>query len=209
MSQHGQDRDNVINALGGKKGLIDSGLPAVVFLVVFNFNQNLQTAIWASLGLAIFLAIWRLARRDTIQHSISGVIGVLICAYFANRSGNASDFYIPKLLTNLGYGTVYLIANLVGWPILGLVLGPLLGENFTWRNNPRRKKMYIKASWLWVALFFSRIAVQYPIYKSGNVNLLGTVNLAMGYPLFFAAAYGSWLIIKSEPPVGKEMKDLR
>ena len=208
MNQHGQDRDNVINALGGKKGLIDSGLPAVVFLVVFNINQDLQTAIWSSLGLAIILAIWRLSRKDSIQHSISGVIGVLICAYFANRSGNASDFYIPKLLTNLGYGTVYLIANLVGWPILGLVLGPLLGENFTWRNNPRRKKMYIKASWLWVALFFSRIAVQYPIYESGNVNLLGTVNLAMGYPLFFAAAYGSWLIIKSEPPVGKETKDL-
>jgi hypothetical protein len=201
MSQHGQDRDKVINALGGKKGLIDSGLPAVIFLIVFNFNQDLQRAIWAALSLSIILAIWRLIRKDTIQHSVSGVIGVLICAYFANRSGNATDFYIPKLLTNLAYGTVYLIANLVGWPILGLVLGPLLGENFTWRNNPRRKKMYIKASWLWVALFFSRIAVQYPIYESGNVNLLGTVNLAMGYPLFFAAAYGSWLIIKSEPPI--------
>jgi hypothetical protein len=201
MSQHGQDRDKVINALGGKKGLIDSGLPAVIFLIVFNFNQDLQRAIWAALSLSIILAIWRLIRKDTIQHSVSGVIGVLICAYFANRSGNATDFYIPKLLTNLAYGTVYLIANLVGWPILGLVLGPLLGENFTWRNNPRRKKMYIKASWLWVAMFFSRIAVQYPIYESGNVNLLGTVNLAMGYPLFFAAAYGSWLIIKSEPPI--------
>ncbi|CAB4562710.1 MAG: DUF3159 domain-containing protein [Actinobacteria bacterium] len=207
MNQHGQDRDKVINALGGKKGLIDSGLPAVVFLIVFNINQDLQGAIWASLSLAIILAIWRLIRKDTIQHSISGVIGVLICAYFANRSGNATDFYIPKLLTNLGYGTVYLIANLVGWPILGLVLGPLLGENFTWRNNPRRKKMYIKASWLWVALFFSRIAVQYPIYKSGNVNLLGTVNLAMGYPLFFAAAYGSWLIIRSEPPIDNKAKE--
>jgi hypothetical protein len=207
MNQHGQDRDKVIHALGGKKGLIDSGLPAVVFLIVFNINQDLQGAIWASLSLAIILAIWRLIRKDTIQHSISGVIGVLICAYFANRSGNATDFYIPKLLTNLGYGTVYLIANLVGWPILGLVLGPLLGENFTWRNNPRRKKMYIKASWLWVALFFSRIAVQYPIYKSGNVNLLGTVNLAMGYPLFFAAAYGSWLIIRSEPPIDNKAKE--
>jgi hypothetical protein len=207
MNQHGQDRDKVINALGGRKGLIDSGLPAVVFLIVFNINQDLQGAIWASLSLAIILAIWRLIRKDTIQHSISGVIGVLICAYFANRSGNATDFYIPKLLTNLGYGTVYLIANLVGWPILGLVLGPLLGENFTWRNNPRRKKMYIKASWLWVALFFSRIAVQYPIYKSGNVNLLGTVNLAMGYPLFFAAAYGSWLIIRSEPPIDNKAKE--
>jgi len=201
MSQHNEDKDKVIGALGGAKGLIDSGLPAIVFLVVFNVRNDLMSAIWGALSLSIILAIYRLARKDTIQHSISGVIGVLICAYFANRSGNATDFYIPKLLTNLGYGTMYLIANLVGWPILGLVLGPLLGENLSWRKNPARKKMYIKAGWIWVAMFFSRIAIQYPIYKSGNVNLLGTVNLAMGYPLFFAAAYGTWLVIKSEPPI--------
>jgi len=201
MSQHNEDRDKVINALGGKKGLIDSGVPAVVFLIVFNVTKEVNTAIVAALSLSMVLAIVRLIMKDTIQHSVSGVIGVLICAYFANRSGNATDFYIPKLLTNLGYGTVYLIANLVGWPILGLVLGPLLGENLTWRKNPARKKMYIKASWIWVAMFFSRIAVQYPIYKSGNVNLLGTVNLAMGYPLFFAAAYFTWMVIKSHPPV--------
>jgi hypothetical protein len=201
MSQHNEDRDKVINALGGKKGLIDSGVPAVVFLIVFNVTKEVNTAIVAALSLSMVLAIVRLIMKDTIQHSVSGVIGVLICAYFANRSGNATDFYIPKLLTNLGYGTVYLIANLVGWPILGLVLGPLLGENLTWRKNPARKKMYIKASWIWVAMFFSRIAVQYPIYKSGNVNVLGTVNLAMGYPLFFAAAYFTWMVIKSHPPV--------
>jgi hypothetical protein len=153
MSQHEEDRDKVVNALGGKKGLIDSGVPSVVFLIVFNFTKEVNAAIWAALSLSIVLAIFRLIKKDTIQHSVSGVIGVLICAYFANRSGNATDFYIPKLLTNLGYGTVYLIANLVGWPILGLVLGPLLGENFTWRNNPARKKMYVKASWLWVGMF--------------------------------------------------------
>jgi hypothetical protein len=203
MSQHNDDRDKVISALGGTKGLIDSGLPAIVFLIVFNVTEQLRTAIWGALGLSLVLAIYRLARKDTIQHSVSGVLGVLICAYFANRSGNATDFYIPKLLTNLGYGSVYLIANLAGWPILGLVLGPLLGENLSWHKNPRRKKMYIKASWIWVAMFFSRIAVQYPIYKSGNVNLLGTVNLAMGYPLFFAAAYFTWMIVKSEPPVDR------
>jgi len=201
MSQHNDDRDKVMHALGGAKGLIDSGLPAIVFLVVFNVTDQLRAAIMGALALSLVLAIYRLARKDTIQHSISGIIGVLICAYFANRSGNATDFYIPKLLTNLGYGTVYLLANLAGWPILGLVLGPLLGENLSWRSNPARKKMYMKASWIWVAMFFSRIAVQYPIYKSGNVNLLGTVNLAMGYPLFFAAAYFTWLIIKSQPPV--------
>ena len=196
-----EDRDKVISAFGGKKGLIDSGIPAVIFLVIFNVTKDLQSALIASIAISALLTIIRLARRDTLQHALSGFIGVLICAWFANRTGNASDLYVPKLLTNLGYGSVYLIANLVGWPVLGLMLGPILGENLSWRNHPERKRAYVQASWLWVAMFFTRIAVQYPIYRSGNVNLLGTVNLAMGYPLFIATAYGSWLIIRRVPTV--------
>jgi hypothetical protein len=195
------DRDKVIGAFGGKKGLIDSGIPSVIFLIIFNVRKDLQSALFAAIATSALLTIIRLAKRDTVQHALSGFIGVLICAWFANRTGNPSDLYIPKLLTNLGYGTVYLIANLAGWPVLGLMLGPILGENLLWRHHPERKRAYIQASWLWVAMFFTRIAVQYPIYRSGNVNLLGTVNLAMGYPLFIATAYASWLIIRRVPTV--------
>jgi hypothetical protein len=196
-----EDRDKVISAFGGKKGLIDSGIPSVIFLVIFNVTKDLQSALIASIAISALLTIIRLARRDTLQHALSGFVGVLICAWFANRTGNATDLYIPKLLTNLAYGSVYLIANLVGWPVLGLMLGPILGENLLWRNHPERKRAYVQASWLWVVMFFTRIAVQYPIYRSGNVNLLGTVNLAMGYPFFIATAYGSWLIIRRVPTV--------
>jgi len=203
MTAH-EDREKVLAAFGGKKGLIDSGIPSVIFLVVLNVTDRLNTALFASIAISAILTIIRLARRDTIQHALSGFIGVLICAWFANRTGNASDVYLPKLLTNLGYGTVYLIANLAGWPIMGLVLGPILGENLLWRNHPERKRAYIMASWLWVAMFFTRIAVQYPIYRSGNVNLLGSVNLAMGYPLFIATAYGSWMILKNAPKIPTE-----
>ena len=195
------DKAKILDALGGKKGLLDSGLPAVLFLIIFNISDDLQVALYGAIGTSIVLTIIRLAMRDTIQHVISGLIGVLFCAYLANRSGNASDFYIPKLLTNLAYGSAYLIANLAGWPIIGVILGPLLGENFLWRKNPQRKRAYMRAGWLWVAMFFGRIAVQYPIYKSGNVNLLGTVNLAMGYPLFIATAWGTWMILKKVPTV--------
>jgi len=203
MSQH-EDREKVLQAFGGKKGLIDSGIPAVIFLVVFNIVDALRPALISAIAVSALLTIIRLARRETVQHAMSGFIGVLICAWFANRTGNASDLYIPKLLTNLGYGTVYLIGNLVGWPIMGLVLGPILGENLKWRNHPERKRAYTLASWLWVAMFFTRIAVQYPIYRTGNVNLLGTVNLAMGYPLFIATAYGTWQIIKNAPAIPTE-----
>ena len=198
------DREKVLSAFGGKKGLIDSGIPSVIFLVVFNITDHLHSALFASVAVSALLTVIRLARRDTIQHALSGFVGVLICAWFANRTGNASDVYLPKLLTNLGYGTVYLIANLAGWPILGLMLGPILGENLTWRKHPERKRAYLLASWLWVGMFFTRIAVQYPIYRSGNVNLLGTVNLAMGYPLFIATAYGSWQILKNVPKAPTE-----
>ena len=197
--EHHEDKAKVLAAFGGKKGLIDSGIPSVIFLVVFNVTDELQSALIASVAVSALLTIIRLAMRETIQHAVSGLIGSLICAWFANRTGNASDLYIPKLLTNLGYGSVYLIANLAGWPILGLLLGPILGENLQWRKDLARARAYKRASWLWVGMFFARIAVQYPIYRSGNVNLLGTVNLAMGYPLFLATAYGSWMILKTVP----------
>lgn len=200
MTSH-DDREKVLNAFGGKKGLIDSAIPSIIFLVTFNISHELRTALFASIAISAIFTIIRLAKRDTVQHAVSGLVGVLICAWFANRTGQATDLYIPKMLTNLGYGSVYLIANLAGWPILGLMLGPILGENLLWRNHPERKRAYIRASWLWVALFFGRIIVQYPIYRTGNVNLLGTVNLAMGYPLFLATAYGSWLILKTTPSV--------
>ena len=194
-----EDRDKVLSAFGGRKGLIDSGIPSIIFLLTFNITHHLHSALLASVAISGLLTLIRLIRRDTLQHALSGLVGVLVCAWFANKTGNPSDVYIPKLLTNLGYGSVYLIANLAGWPVLGLMLGPILGENLKWRNHPERKRAYMRASWLWVLMFFTRIAVQYPIYRSGNLNLLGSVNLAMGYPLFIATAYGSWLVLKNAP----------
>ena len=53
---HSEDKDKVVNALGGKRGLIDSGLPALVFLIVFNLSsREINAAIYAAVGLSIFL----------------------------------------------------------------------------------------------------------------------------------------------------------
>jgi hypothetical protein len=197
---HAQDKDKVIKALGGKRGLVDSGLPALVFLVVFNLSdKNINTAIWAALTLSAVLTFYRLIKRETLQHAFSGLIGVGICALISRRSGNAADFYLPGLWINAGYGALYAFTNLIKWPILGVLLGPILGENFLWRKDPKRLRAYINAGWLWVGLFISRLVVQYPLYESGNINALGTARLLMGYPLFILVAWGSWLILKRVP----------
>jgi len=111
----------------------------------------------------------------------------------------AQNFYLPGLYINAGYAFLYAFTNLIKWPILGIMLGPILGENFLWRKDPARLKAYIQAGWLWVGMFAIRLIVQYPLYKSGNVNALGTARLAMGYPLFIATAWATWLVLRKTP----------
>ncbi|MGI9195501.1 MAG: DUF3159 domain-containing protein [Candidatus Nanopelagicus sp.] len=197
---HNEDKDKVLNALGGKRGLIDSGLPSLVFLIVFNISgKDVNAALYAAVALSILLTLLRLLRRETIQHAFSGLLGVGICALISKRTGNAADFYLPGLWINAGYGLLYAITNLVKWPILGVMLGPILGENLLWRKDPARLNAYIKAGWLWVAMFTARLIVQYPLYKSGNINVLGTARLLMGYPLFILTAWGTWQILRKTP----------
>ena len=197
---HNEDKDKVLNALGGKRGLIDSGLPALVFLIVFNISgKDVNAALYAAVALSILLTLLRLLKRETIQHAFSGLIGVGICALISKRTGNAADFYLPGLWINAAYGLLYAITNLVKWPILGVMLGPILGENLLWRKDPARLNAYIKAGWLWVAMFAARLIVQYPLYKSGNINVLGTARLLMGYPLFILTAWGTWQILRKTP----------
>ena len=197
---HNEDKDKVLNALGGKRGLIDSGLPSLVFLVVFNISgKDVNAALYAAVALSILLTLLRLLKRETIQHAFSGLIGVGICALISKRTGNAADFYLPGLWINAGYGLLYAITNLVKRPILGVMLGPILGENLLWRKDPARLNAYIKAGWLWVAMFAARLIVQYPLYKSGNINILGTARLLMGYPLFILTAWGTWQILRKTP----------
>jgi intracellular septation protein A len=198
-----EDRDKIVQALGGKKGLFDSGIPSIVFLVVFNIRDDVREAAMIALAVSAVLGVFRLLRREKLQSAVTGVIGVLICYLLVRSTGKAEDFYLPGLFINAGYGAVYLITNLAGWPIIGLVLGPLLGEDMHWRKVPERKRAYQRAGWLWVGLFLLRIAVQLPLYLAGYINALGIARLVMGYPLFIAVAWGTWVIIKQVPVAKK------
>jgi len=200
-SSENEDRDKVLSALGGTRGLLDSGLPSIVFLITFNVVHSITTAAVCAIVLSVVFAGLRLFRRETLQHAISGLIGILFCAFLARHTGKAANFYLPGLITNIVYGCLYAIANLVGWPILGVLLGPILGENFVWRSVPARKSAYIRAGWLWVSLFAIRLLVQYPLYRMNKLSLLGSARLVMGYPLFFAVGWMTWLILKKVPTV--------
>ena len=195
------ERSIIINALGGPRGLIDNGLPSILFLIVFNVKHDLKLAIWSAIGLSAIFTIARIARKGTLQHAITGFIGVLICAWFATRGGQAKDYYIPSFVKNTFYATAYAIGNFIGWPLIGVMFGPLFGENFEWRKYPARRRVYTMASWVWFGMFILRLAIMYPLYRMNAVNALGVASLVLGYPLFLFVVWWTWLIIRSVPIV--------
>ena len=188
-------------ALGGKLGITESGLPSIVFIVIYTANgQVLQPALWGAVVTATVLTVVRLVRRSSVQYALAGMFGVLLSAFIASRTGNAANFYLPGLLLQAGYAIAYLTSILVGWPLIGVVLGPLLGEGFTWRDDPARRRVYTQASWLWFAMFSVRLAVQLPLYFLGMTVALGWVKVAMGWPLFALVLWLSYLVLRKAPP---------
>lgn len=183
-------------AIGGWRGLIDSGLPTVVFITMFALDQSaLERAVIAAVVVGAVIAVWRLIRRQSLQQVLAGFVGLLIAAGFSAWTGRAEDFFLPGLLTNLAYGSAFLISILVGWPILGIAMGYMTGEGTAWRRDRALRRAYAAASWIWVGLFLGRLAVQLPLYLSGAVGALGVVKIVMGWPLFLGAAWFTYRLL--------------
>ncbi len=184
-------------AIGGWRGIIDSGLPTAVFVIAYVVTSGqLMPSLIAAVSAGALIAIWRLIRRETLMQVAAGFVGLLFSAWFASRTQNASDVYLPGMLTNLGYGTAFLISILVRWPLIGVAMGFLTGDGTTWRQDPALRRVYAAASWIWVGLFYSRLIIQTPMYLAGWVEVQGVVKIVMGYPLFIAAAYFTYLVLR-------------
>lgn len=203
MDPHSKHRLDLVDALGGPRGLADSGLPGLAFVIAYTASDSdLGVAIWTAIGLAALLTVIRLLRRETLQFALAGLIGVGIAAFIANRTGRAEDFFLPGLLLNAGYAAAYAISIAVRWPLIGVILGPLTGEGMEWRRDPELIRLYSRASWIWVAVFLIRLAVQLPLYLSDSLVALGVAKAAMGVPIFVLALWLTFLVLRQGGAVG-------
>ena len=191
-------------AIGGWRGIIDSGIPTLVFVVAYLVtSQNLSQSVLAALASGAMIALWRVFRHEPLHQIGAGFVGVLVSAGFAKYTGKAEDFYLPGLLTNVAYGTAFLISVLVRWPLIGVFLGFFTNQGTAWRKVPDQRRVLAAATWIWVAVFMGRLFVQVPLYLADSVTVLGIVKIVMGWPLFLAAAYFTYRVLE---PTYKAMR---
>lgn len=191
------ERKLLAQAIGGWRGVIDSGLPAAAFITVYSLNgQQLMPAVWTAVGLAALITVIRIARREPLTQVMGGFLGIAVSALVASRTGQAEDFFLPGLLVNAGYFLANLVSILVGWPLLGLLMGLWTGSLTSWRENASQRRAAAAATWIWVGVFGLRLVVQVPLYLAGATTALGIAKIVMGWPLFLLAAWLTFLVLR-------------
>jgi hypothetical protein len=187
---------------GGIRGMAEAAVPGVVFAIAYPLSkQDLGLTVAIALGSALVVLVLGLIQHRPPLMAISGFLGVAVMAAIAVWRHDARLFYWLSLYKNAAYAVLYLVSILVRWPLLGVVLGPLLGEGMRWRKDRRRLRAYTLASWVWFAMFAFRYLVQHAFYERDQVTRLGFANLLLGIPLFVLVCAISWLILRSSHPV--------
>ena len=193
----------LVDALGGKRGLIDSGLPAVVFVFVNSVvtalvdrDTGLRAALVAAVLSGLGVVVLRVVRKETLQQAVSGFLGLALAVFFAARSGEARGFFLPGIWINVAYGLVFLGSALVGRPLVGAIYAAVEGMGSAWRSDPRLRRVFALASVFWALVFGSRAVVQGTLYVLDRPGLLAAARLLMGWPLTIAAVALTIAVVK-------------
>lgn len=187
----------LLGAMGGIRGIIEAVVPGLVFVVLYTITGDLVLSLAAPVALGVVFVIARLVQRQPVTPALGGLAGIAISAVLALVTGRAEDFYITGFLTNGAYFLALLVSALVGWPLIGLAVGFLMGDGVAWRDERVKRRVLSVLTYCWAGLFLLRLAVELPLYFSGNIAWLGAMKLLMGIPLYAPLLVVSWLVVRS------------
>jgi len=186
----------VLEQMGGVSGLIYSSLPVLVFVPV-STNVGLMPAIFAALGTAALVLLWRLFRRESLQPAVSGFMGVGISALIAYLVGESKGYFLLGIWSSLVWAAVFALSVLIRRPVVGYIWGWVNNHDRGWRQVRRAVLAFDIATLTWVAVFASRFVVQHHLYDADETGLLGVARIAMGWPLTGVAAVITYVAIRA------------
>jgi len=215
-------RAQLSKALGGRRGMFEAAVPTLIFTITWLLAKELQLALALSIGAALVALTVRLVQRSSPQFVVNALFGIGIGWFFvhlAARGGGdenaqALAYFLPGLIYNSAYGVVFAFTCLIGWPLVGFMVGSVAGDPTAWHADRQVVKLCSMLTWVLAAPCFVRIVVQWPLWlgaKHGGLDedtaiaALGVLKVTMGWPLHLAAlAAMVWLLARNHTPVEPE-----
>ena len=171
-------------AMFSTQGIVDSLAGPLIFLVLYKLSGLNAALIGAGAASLALVGLRRIRGQDT-QTAWYGVVGVAIGAAFAKATGSGSGYFLPKVVSNLFYGIVFLVSALIGKPLIGVAWAFFHRQELSWGYRPEVKRVFIALTLMWATAYFVRAAV-YGILiadKTDRTASLATASIVLGIPL--------------------------
>jgi hypothetical protein len=187
----------LLAAMGGVRGIVESVLPGLGFVVIFALTQQVLPSVLIPLGLAVAFIIARVVMRQPWTSSVAGVLLLGVSAGLALITGRAEDNFLVGFFINGIFLVVLVVSLAVRWPLIGVIASLITGEGTTWRQDRAKVRVALIATLLWCGLFGVRLGVELPLYFAGNATGLATAKLLLGVPFYAAMLWVTWLLVRT------------
>jgi hypothetical protein len=200
-NREGQREESLAELLGGRRGALDATAPPVAFVLAWLLtDRGVVAGAVAAVAVAALIAAWRLHRGHPPRAVLVGLLAVAVAAMIALRTGRAADFFLVQLAANGASALVWTVSIVLRWPLLGVVVGAVLGQRARWRKDAVLLRAYARASWVWVVQYAIRVAVFTPLWWTDQVLALGVARVALSWPLIAACLGVSWWVLRRALP---------
>lgn len=212
-------RAQMAKALGGRRGMLEAGVPGIIFTILWLTTRDLQLALIASGGVAGLALLVRVVQRSTVQFCFNALfaigIGWLFVRLAASAGGSESDqalaFFLPGILISLAYTVAMAGSCLAGWPFVGFMLGGVTGDPFEWHQDRQVVHLCTRLTWVFLVPGAIGVLLQGPVWLLGwsdvidvelAVLLLGILRLGLGWPLRIGSWSAMiWLLARDRTPL--------
>lgn len=193
--------ETLADLLGGWRSAVETAVPVAAFGVAWLAGgRSIPLGAGAAVLGGAAVAVWRLAGGARPVGTVFSLLLVCVGALVALRTGRAEDFFGVRVLTNAASALAWAASILVRWPLLGLVVGAVLGQRTRWRADPDLLRGYQRASWVWVVQYLIRLLVFVPLWWTGEVLWLAAAQTALTWPLVAACLAASWWVLRRSLP---------
>ena len=195
-----------VTSIGGVRGLLDSGVPATVFVLVRLLSHSLTLSVVLALASGLALGILRRTRGEPLTQVGSGFFGLLIAVGFALFTGTGKGFFLPGIFLVGFSGVAFFVSLALGKPAVGLALEAYDAKYAGWREHPGLLRAVRLATVVWAVSFFIRAGVATYVYNQpgDHVGQLFVVINIVKYVLIVGAALATVALIKSSGFVAPE-----
>ena len=186
-------REEIKGLFVGDRTLGDSFAPPLLF-VAANALWSLGAAATIAIAAGAAVSLWRIRKGQQVIYALAGIVAVGFAAFLALRTGRAESYFLPGIISALGYAAGTLASILAkrplsGWTSWAYRRWPL---EWYWRDDVR--PAYSHVSWYWFWYFLIRGGVSAWLFFIEQPEVLAVWKSLTSWPTILPLLYLTYRI---------------